>query len=187
MENIRSQYENSTSQFWKKGIHANNKIIDIYYKVSYYEAIKEYSDNWKNAVYKTDYKDIDKIQQKDPVFDILYQDWLITSKGKTTNQGKDPYSTRESTEQPEVKKNALKEFKLPGCINPNLEANTNLSFDGNFECGNLHSAIKITDSEYHLFIHPDTNTGGHTQWFYFKVCNMKQNKIYTFKIMNFNK
>ena len=187
LENLRSQYESSMSQFHKKGDRSNNKIIEIYYKVPYYDAIKEYSDNWKNSVYKTDYKDIDKIQQKDPVFEIIFQDWLITSRGKTKCLGKDPYSTRDSTEQLEVKKSVIKEFKIPANINPEFDVNADLSFDGNFECGNLHSAIKITDIEYHLFIHPDTNTGGHTQWFYFKVNKMKQDKIYTFKIMNFNK
>ena len=62
-----------------------------------------------------------------------------------------------------------------------------LKFDSNFECGNLHSAVKISNNEYHLFIHPDTNTGGHTQWFYYKVSGMEKGVEYTFKIMNFNK
>ena len=82
LENLRSQYESSMSQFHKKGDRSNNKIIEIYYKVPYYDAIKEYSDNWKNSVYKTDYKDIDKIQQKDPVFEIMTQSRALPRHGE---------------------------------------------------------------------------------------------------------
>lgn len=49
------------------------------------------------------------------------------------------------------------------------------------------NAVKMSDTEYHLFIRPDTNTEGHTQWFYFKVANMIKGTKYTFKIVNFNK
>lgn len=48
-------------------------------------------------------------------------------------------------------------------------------------------AIKINDIEYDLYMRPDTNTRGHSHWFYFKVKNMKKNKNYKFNICNFTK
>ncbi len=86
-----------------------------------------------------------------------------------------------------VKKAKLSHVKLDSKLPKGEAPEHTLKFDSNFECGNLHSAIKISPSEYHLFIHPDTNTGGHTQWFYFKVTEMMKDTEYTFKIMNFNK
>ena len=42
-------------------------------------------------------------------------------------------------------------------------------FESRFENGNLKKAIKVSDTEYNLFLSYDYNTNGHTQWFYFKV------------------
>ena len=161
------------------------KNIDVYYKVPYFDAIKEYSGNWSNAVYKTDYKDIDSIQQNDPVFNVQLQDTDNSPKGKRNSLRKDQKSKIISDNG---KNDINKQEKLFDKIDQKDEnIIVDLEFDGNFEWGNLHSAIKISDKEYHLFIHPDTNTGGHTQWFYFKVLNMVKNSVYTFRIMNFNK
>lgn len=44
-----------------------------------------------------------------------------------------------------------------------------LIFDSRFENGNLRKAAKLTNHEYNLWLQNDTNTRGHTQWFYFKV------------------
>ena len=38
--------------------------------------------------------------------------------------------------------------------------------------------------EYNLFLRPDTNTRGHTQWFYFAVTNTEKGKTVTFHILN---
>lgn len=112
---------------------------------------------------------------------------MHATKGNTTSAGKDPYSTKFIFEEVDKKRAVrLKDFKLPNQQNQSVAENS-LKFECNFECGNLHSAIKISSTEYHLFIHPDTNTGGHTQWFYFKVSGMQKELEYTFKIMNFNK
>ncbi|CAI2371044.1 unnamed protein product [Moneuplotes crassus] len=67
-----------------------------------------------------------------------------------------------------------------------------LEFSSNFESGNLHKAVKEEENEYgesiyKLWIRPDTNTAGHTQWFYFKAQYMSKNTKYTFKIQNFSK
>jgi hypothetical protein len=44
-----------------------------------------------------------------------------------------------------------------------------LVFDSRFESGNLRKVAKVHNSEYNLWLNSDTNTRGHTQWFYFKV------------------
>ena len=59
-----------------------------------------------------------------------------------------------------------------------------LVFDSNFECGNLERACIVSLAEYNLFLHVDTNTGGHTQWFYFAVTNTQQGRSVTFHILN---
>lgn len=152
--------------------------IEVYYKVPYFDAIKDYSNNWSNAVYKTEYKDVDNIQQSDPVFS-----WIFTQEPTKNIQEKSIKLNNETNDNQIVKeiteiKNQDIELKLQENKIENKIENEilnidipqiDLEFDGNFEWGNLHSAIKISDNEYHLFIHPDTNTGGHTQWFYFKV------------------
>lgn len=45
------------------------------------------------------------------------------------------------------------------------------TFDSNFESGNLDAAIRIKPNEYDCFLRCDTNTRGHTNWYYFKVSN----------------
>ena len=166
------------------------KATDIIYKIPYLEAIKDYSNNYKKAVFLVDYKDIGKIKPHDPVFQIIHKDCLSGAKnGKLTHSGKDPYSIKLINEESERKRTVkMKNFKYNSNGNKkDVVADHTLTFDSNFECGNLHSAIKISNNEYHLFIHPDTNTGGHTQWFYFKVTGMEKGVEYIFKIMNFNK
>jgi cytosolic carboxypeptidase protein 2/3 len=48
-----------------------------------------------------------------------------------------------------------------------------LIFDSRFECGNLRKVAKVNNIEYNLWLENDTNTRGHTQWFYFKVAYRK--------------
>lgn len=42
-------------------------------------------------------------------------------------------------------------------------------FDSRFEGGNLRKAAKVNNVEYNLWLENDTNTRGHTQWYYFKI------------------
>ena len=42
-------------------------------------------------------------------------------------------------------------------------------FESRFENANLKKAIKVSDTEYNLWLNFDHNTKGHTQWFYFKI------------------
>jgi hypothetical protein len=46
-----------------------------------------------------------------------------------------------------------------------------LTFDSEFESGNLHRVVQRGDYNYDLFLRGDLHTAGHTQWFYFAVSN----------------
>ena len=46
-----------------------------------------------------------------------------------------------------------------------------ISFDSEFESGNLLRAIQRDSNEYDLLLRSDLHTSGHTQWFYFAVTN----------------
>jgi len=59
-----------------------------------------------------------------------------------------------------------------------------LRFDSNFESGNLARVYCVSEVEYDLYLNVDTNTKGHTQWFYFSVaCTEAPGKV-TFHIKN---
>jgi hypothetical protein len=64
---------------------------------------------------------------------------------------------------------------------------TEFTFDSQFEGGNLDKALWVKESEFNLFLTADTNTRGHTQWFYFAVHNVHKDRTVTFNIMNFTK
>ncbi|CAI2366514.1 unnamed protein product [Moneuplotes crassus] len=188
LEALHVKHEGEIYKFIEKHSEYEFKATDIKYKIPYLDAIRSYSDNYKNAVYLIDYKDVNKIKPRDPVFDIISRECLsLSKKGKLIYAGKDPYNLKMIQSIPEVKKVKCSNMKLNLKSNDQETVEHKLEFDANFECGNLHSAIKMTDTEYHLFIYPDTNTSGHTQWFYFKVSGMKKNTEYTFKIMNLSK
>uniref|UniRef100_H3G5Y8 Peptidase M14 domain-containing protein n=1 Tax=Phytophthora ramorum TaxID=164328 RepID=H3G5Y8_PHYRM len=51
---------------------------------------------------------------------------------------------------------------------------SSLTFDSNFESGNLERAIQIGQNEYDLVLRHDFNSSGHMQWFYFAVSNIQQ-------------
>lgn len=46
-----------------------------------------------------------------------------------------------------------------------------LTFESEFESGNLFRAIQVGDATYDLLLRADIHTQGHTQWFYFAVSN----------------
>ncbi|CAG9321330.1 unnamed protein product [Blepharisma stoltei] len=60
-------------------------------------------------------------------------------------------------------------------------------FDSEFESGNLDKVVKVKNNEFNLFLTADTNTKGHTQWFYFSVKNIHKEQTITLDIMNFTK
>lgn len=55
-----------------------------------------------------------------------------------------------------------------------------LVFESRFESGNLAKAIKITTVYYELYLRPDLYTNKHTQWFYFRVTNVKKGITYRY-------
>ncbi|CAD8050123.1 unnamed protein product [Paramecium sonneborni] len=61
-----------------------------------------------------------------------------------------------------------------------------IQFNSNFESGNLDRVDQISNEEYNLFMRIDTNSIGHSNWFYFKTTNNEQKKI-KFNICNFTK
>ena len=62
-----------------------------------------------------------------------------------------------------------------------------LIFESRFESGNLASALKVSDTEYHLLLQNDVNTSGHTQWFFFRVQNTKKYHEARFNMLNLSK
>lgn len=56
-------------------------------------------------------------------------------------------------------------------MNPTISAASEevVQFDSHFESANLDCAIRVRPDEYDLFLRVDSNTRGHTQWFYFSA------------------
>lgn len=60
-----------------------------------------------------------------------------------------------------------------------------LSFDSNFESGNLDSVYLHNGiDQYNLLLKVDTNTKGQTHWFYFKVQNWYPGQVVILNILN---
>ena len=78
------------------------------------------------------------------------------------------------------------EYRLFTGMNPTIKKD-DLKFDSNFECGNLDLAISVSSAEYDLLMRVDSNTKGHTTWFYFKVSNFSNKQKVKFNIINFQK
>jgi cytosolic carboxypeptidase protein 2/3 len=52
----------------------------------------------------------------------------------------------------------------------------------------LNKAIKVSDTEYNLWLNFDFNTKGHTQWFYYKIITkLPAGTTIQFRILNFMK
>ncbi|XP_047204961.1 cytosolic carboxypeptidase 2 isoform X2 [Girardinichthys multiradiatus] len=62
-----------------------------------------------------------------------------------------------------------------------------LEFESRFESGNLQKAVQVGDYDYELTLRTDMYTEKHTQWFYFRVRNMKAGVTYRFTITNLMK
>ena len=59
--------------------------------------------------------------------------------------------------------------------------NNSLNFNNTITINNNNDEI----DKYELFLHNDTNTSGYTQWFFFRVSNVKKGKTLNLNIMNF--
>ena len=80
----------------------------------------------------------------------------------------------------------VSEYRLFTGMNPTFKKD-DLRFDSNFECGNLDLAVYINPAEYDLLMRVDSNTKGHTAWFFFKVSNAAAKQKIKFNIINFGK
>ncbi|KAL0226593.1 hypothetical protein P9112_013917 [Eukaryota sp. TZLM1-RC] len=76
---------------------------------------------------------------------------------------------------------------LPLWYNLSDEGDVTLQFESRFESGNLRRAVQVYPFEYDLILKPDTETRGHTQWFYFSIRNLIPNQTYKLNIINFTK
>ena len=66
-------------------------------------------------------------------------------------------------------------------------SHSELVFDAGFEGGNLDRVVMVGVDEFHLFVSPDSNTQGYTQWFYFSVRNKHCGHAVSISIVNFTK
>ncbi|KAJ8344195.1 hypothetical protein SKAU_G00315240 [Synaphobranchus kaupii] len=64
---------------------------------------------------------------------------------------------------------------------------SSLEFESRFESGNLQKAVQTGLQDYELTLRTDLYTTKHTQWFYFRVRNMKAGATYRFTILNLMK
>ncbi|XP_039664515.1 cytosolic carboxypeptidase 2 isoform X3 [Perca fluviatilis] len=62
-----------------------------------------------------------------------------------------------------------------------------LEFESRFESGNLQKAVQVGVYDYEITLRTDMYTRKHTQWFYFRVRNMKAGVTYRFTIVNLMK
>ena len=67
---------------------------------------------------------------------------------------------------------------------PKDESDKTLMFESRFESGNLQLAQKVSESEYNLILQNDINSKGHTQWFYFRVANVRKGQKVKFNFLN---
>ncbi|XP_017274387.2 cytosolic carboxypeptidase 2 isoform X2 [Kryptolebias marmoratus] len=62
-----------------------------------------------------------------------------------------------------------------------------LEFESRYESGNLQKAMQVGIFDYELTLRTDMYTTKHSQWFYFRVRNMKAGATYRFTIINLTK
>lgn len=72
-------------------------------------------------------------------------------------------------------------------MNPTIPPGSELIFDSQFESANLDCVVRVSEREYDLFLRVDSNTRGHTLWYYFAVRNGKHRRSIQFNICNINK
>jgi cytosolic carboxypeptidase protein 2/3 len=65
------------------------------------------------------------------------------------------------------------------------EGDSTLIFESRFESGNLRRAVRVQETNsYNLILKYDHDTTTYTQWFYFKISNVRSNTKYRFNIIN---
>ncbi|CAF2534220.1 unnamed protein product [Rotaria sp. Silwood2] len=67
------------------------------------------------------------------------------------------------------------------------DEDTTVLFESRFESGNLMKVVQVGEFEYELYLRYDLYTKRNTQWFYFRMQNIRADKRYRFTIVNFFK
>ncbi|CAF3355299.1 unnamed protein product [Rotaria sp. Silwood1] len=67
------------------------------------------------------------------------------------------------------------------------DEDTTVLFESRFESGNLMKAVQVGEFEYELYLRYDLYTKRNTQWFYFRMQNIRADRRYRFTIVNFFK
>lgn len=75
----------------------------------------------------------------------------------------------------------------PREINPEDLSHPILTFNSNFESGNLGKVEAVNRHEYNLEIRQDTNNSKYRLWYYFSVENFVANQVVLFNLTNFSK
>ncbi|CAD8045932.1 unnamed protein product [Paramecium primaurelia] len=111
----------------------------------------------------------------------------LTFNNSTIFLGQPFYNTQQIHNLIENKENSNDFEFQPQILRPFLGMlKQGIQFSSTFESGNLDRVDYISNEEYNLFMRIDTNSIGHSNWFYFKTTNNQLNKI-KFNICNFTK
>jgi len=132
----------------------------------YYEKTKEaYFDENDAVEVPTDEVLLQEMRNKNYPFSSNTNNFL----GPTNAQGKkiNRYYSR------------LKPFYVKESENDNT-----LVFESRFESGNLRRALLVSDNNYNLILKYDYSTTTYTQWYYFKISNVRKDLRYKFNIIN---
>ncbi|XP_070764042.1 cytosolic carboxypeptidase 2 [Enoplosus armatus] len=105
-------------------------------------------------------------------------------------RGKVVYCIDHATKRPYYTCSRVGGSKGPVKSTPSYDINQTdftLEFESCFESGNLQKAVQVGVYDYELTLRTDMYTRKHTQWFYFRVRNMKAGVTYRFTITNLMK
>ena len=92
------------------------------------------------------------------------------------------YYTQNIEDKDNINTNINNNSKINDIIDPTISNNI-LNFNNSV---NINTNNTLEEAEkYELFLHNDTNTLGYTQWFFFRISNVKKGKTLNFNIMNF--
>ena len=92
------------------------------------------------------------------------------------------YYTQNIEDKDNINTNINNNSKINDIIDPTI-SNNSLNFNNSVNI-NTNNTLEETE-KYELFLHNDTNTSGYTQWFFFRVSNVKKDKTLNLNIMNF--
>ncbi|XP_031725462.1 cytosolic carboxypeptidase 2 isoform X1 [Anarrhichthys ocellatus] len=101
-------------------------------------------------------------------------------------RGKVVYCIDQATKRPYFTRSHVGGSRGPINSATSFEKQTDftLEFESRFESGNLQKAVQVSVYDYELTLRTDMYTRKHTQWFYFRVRNMKAGVTYRFTIVN---